>query len=158
MATAARRGRVFGDGSASYVAAGERHGIARLVDAFYRNMDELPLAATVRAMHSRDLRLAREKLTVFLCGWLGGPNLYTQTFGALSIPRFHARFDIDEAERDAWLSCMAKAVEDQPWTPAFKAYFMSAIRVPAERIRVASVARRGVATPPPSDCGGPCKG
>ena len=36
---------VFGDGSASYEAAGERHGIARLVDAFYRYMDQLPIAA-----------------------------------------------------------------------------------------------------------------
>ncbi|NVB77186.1 MAG: group II truncated hemoglobin [Kofleriaceae bacterium] len=133
---------VFGDGSASYEAAGERHGIARLVDAFYRYMDQLPVAAGVRAMHPPDLRVAREKLTVFLCGWLGGPNLYTQTFGSLSIPRFHARFDIDEAQRDAWLACMAKAVEDQPWTEEFKAYFMRVIAVPAERIRVASVARR----------------
>ena len=28
----------------SYFAAGERHGIAKLVEAFYRHMDELPQA------------------------------------------------------------------------------------------------------------------
>ena len=54
--------------------------------------------------------------------WLSGPNEYRARFGAISIPSFHARFAIDEAERDAWLLCMARAVDDQPWTEAFKFY------------------------------------
>jgi hemoglobin len=135
----------YGEGSASYIAAGERHGIARLVDAFYRYMDQLPLAATIRAMHGPDLRLSREKLTVFLCGWLGGPNLYRVTFGPISIPQFHQRLAIGEAERDAWLACMEQAVEEQPWTPDFKRYFMRAIAVPAERVRLAAMAHHGAA-------------
>ena len=132
----------YGEGSASYFAAGERHGIARLVDAFYRHMDQLPLAATIRAMHDRDLRLSREKLTVFLCGWLGGPNLYSATFGPISIPRVHQHLVIGEAERDAWLACMEQAVAEQPWRSDFKHYFMRAIAVPAERVRLASSAYR----------------
>jgi hemoglobin len=127
----------YGDGSASYIAAGERHGVARLVDAFYRYMDQLPLAATIRAMHDRDLRLSREKLTVFLCGWLGGPNLYSATFGPTSIPRAHQHLSIDEAERDAWMACMARAVDEQPWRSDFKDYFLRAIAIPAERVRLA---------------------
>lgn len=134
----------FGEGSASYVAAGERHGVARLVDAFYRHMDRMPLAASIRAMHEPDLRLSREKLTVFLCGWLGGPNLYHVTFGPISIPRVHQHLVIAEAERDAWLACMEQAVQEQPWTNEFKRYFMRVIAVPAERVRLASVARRFV--------------
>ena len=133
---------MYGEGDTSYRAAGERHGIARLVDAFYQYMEQLPLAATVRAMHEADLRLSREKLTVFLCGWLGGPNLYSRTFAPISIPRAHAHLVIDESERDAWLACMAKAVDDQPWTAELKAYCMRAIAVPAERVRLASVWRR----------------
>jgi hemoglobin len=84
----------------------------------------------------------RDKLAVFLVAWLGGPNEYRSRFGAISIPGFHARFAIDEAERDAWLLCMARAVDEQPWAEAFKFYFMQAIAVPAERVRVASVMRR----------------
>lgn len=132
----------YGEGSASYVAAGERHGIARLVEAFYRHMDRLPLATAIRAMHESDLRLSREKLTVFLCGWLGGPNLYSATFGPISIPRVHQHLVIGEAERDAWLSCMARAVDEQPWSSDFKRYFTRAIAVPAERVRLASAACR----------------
>lgn len=131
----------YGDLSASYIAAGERHGIARLVDAFYRHMDQLPQAAVIRAMHDADLRLSREKLTVFLCGWLGGPNLYRETFGPISIPHAHQHFAIGEAERDAWLACMALAVEEQPWSPDFKTYFMRVIAVPAERVRLAAGTR-----------------
>jgi hemoglobin len=132
----------YGDGSASYVAAGERYGVARLVDSFYQYMDRLPEAATIRAMHEPDLRLSREKLTVFLCGWLGGPNLYSRTFKPISIPRAHDHLHIDEVERDAWLACMARAVDDQPWTDDFKRYFLQAIAVPAERVRLASRSRR----------------
>ena len=41
----------YGVGDASYRAAGGIEGLRRLVDDFYRCMDELPEAAAVRAMH-----------------------------------------------------------------------------------------------------------
>lgn len=132
----------YGVADASYRAAGERDGIARLVDAFYDHMEARPFAQTVRAMHVPDLSLSREKLKVFLCAWLGGPSEYRERFGPIAIPHVHAHLAIDEAERDAWLGCMQLAVDEQPWAPDFKAYFMRAIAVPAERVRMASVARR----------------
>jgi len=132
----------FGVGDASFRAAGGLEGLTRLVDAFYAYMEVLPEAARIRAMHPDDLVISRRKLTTFLSGWLGGPKLYAQEFGPISIPRAHAHFAIDESERDAWMACMRKAVADQPWDPAFQAYFLSAIAVPAERVRVVSVARR----------------
>lgn len=132
----------YGVGDASYRAAGERDGIYRLVQRFYEYMDTLPEARVIRAMHAEDLTEVREKLAVFLCAWLGGPNEYRARFGPISIPGFHAKFAIDEAERDAWLLCMARAVAEQPWADDFKAYFMQAIAVPAERCRGASVMRR----------------
>lgn len=128
----------FGVGSSSYEAAGQRDGLARLVDAFYDYMEALPEAATIRAMHPRELALSREKLKVFLSAWLGGPNEYRERFGPISIPRAHAHLAIDEPERDAWLHCMRRAVDDQPWTAEFKAYFLRAIAVPAERVRAMS--------------------
>lgn len=132
----------YGSGDGSYRAAGGREGIARLVIRFYEYMDTLPLARTVRAMHPADLSLAAAKLETFLCAWLGGPNEYRARFGPISIPSFHSKFPIDEAERDAWLACMACATAEQPWDDDFKDYFMRAISQPAERCRVASVMRR----------------
>lgn len=132
----------YGTGDASFQAAGGREGIRAVVERFYAHMEELPEARELRAMHAADLDLVREKLVVFLWAWLGGPNEYRARFGPVSIPGFHARFAIDEVQRDAWLLCMAHAVAEQPWADSFKTYFMRAISVPAERVRVASVMRR----------------
>ena len=132
----------YGTGDASYRAAGATDGLRRLVHRFYEYMDTLPDARALRAMHADDLDEVREKLVVFLVAWLGGPNEYRTRFGPISIPGFHARFAIDHAERDAWLLCMARAVDEQPWAASFKTYFMAAISVPAERVRVASQMRR----------------
>jgi hemoglobin len=73
---------------------------------------------------------------------LGGPNLYSATFGPISIPRVHQHLVIGEAERDAWLACMEQAVAEQPWHSDFKHYFMRAIAVPAEHVRLACSAYR----------------
>lgn len=127
----------YGIGDASYRAAGEQAGIARLVDAFYAYMNSLPEAATIRAMHAQDLTEARQKLTYFLCGWLGGPRLFVEHYYPINIPSAHRQFPIGEAERDAWLLCMQHAIAEQPYADAFKDYLLRQLRVPAERIRLA---------------------
>ena len=132
----------YGTGDASYQAAGGRDGIRQLVNRFYEHMDSLPEARALRAMHAADLTDVREKLVTFLIAWLGGPNEYRARFGPISIPGAHARFPIDEAQRDAWLLCMARAVDEQPWPERFKKYFVQAISIPAERVRVAAATRR----------------
>ncbi len=133
----------FGDGDASFQAAGGHEGISSLVDAFYRYMDTLPEAVTIRNMHSHDLDESIEKLKVFLAGWLGGPKEYANRFGQIRIPKVHAHLDIDEPERDAWMLCMERAVaEQEAWADDFKTYFLGAIARPAEKVRKASVARR----------------
>ena len=133
--------RQFGDGDASFEAAGQEAGIGKLVDAFYDYMEALPEAQTIRAMHQSDLAESREKLKVFLAGWLGGPKLYAQRFRPIGIPRVHAHLPIGEAERDAWMTCMRRAATDQPWSPEFETYFMREIGVPAERVRLACESR-----------------
>lgn len=127
--------RPYGTGDASYQAAGGYDGIRQLVDDFYKAMDELPQAAAVRAMYPQDLTEAADKLTRFLCGWLGGPKLYAEKYGSIVIPAFHRQFPIDTAGRDAWLACMQRAVEQQPFADDFRRYLMEQIHVPAERSR-----------------------
>lgn len=125
---------LFGSRDASYQAAGGIDGLRRLVDDFYCIMDTWEPARTIRQMHREDLTESRDKLACFLSGWLGGPPLFQERYGAISIPMFHAGWPIGETERDAWLGCMAQAVELQPWTPEFKEYLLRQLRVPAERI------------------------
>lgn len=134
-------GERFGEGDASYRAAGGLDGLRRLVDDFYRFMDELPEAAEVRAMHGESLELVRDKLTCFLSGWLGGPRLFAEKYGSISIPGFHAQWPINGTQAEAWLTCMAHAIAEQDYTPEFAEYLLTQLRVPAQRIVQASAAR-----------------
>ena len=118
-----------------YQAAGELVGITRLVDEFYANMDRLPEAKVIRDMHPPDLAESRKKLTYFLCGWLGGPRLFQQHYGPISIPGAHKRFPIGYEERDAWLLCMQRALAVQPYRDELKDYLLAALSIPAERVR-----------------------
>ena len=128
----------YGVGDASYRAAGGIDGLQRLAGDFYRLMDEQSEAADLRRLHAENLDLARDKLASFLSGWLGGPRLFAEKYGAISIPSFHAQWPIDERLSEIWLSCMAQAIALQPYPPAFADYLLTQLRVPAQRIVQAS--------------------
>jgi hemoglobin len=126
----------FGDGDTSYHAAGGLEGIQGLVDDFYDLMDSLPESETIRSLHKKDLGGARKKLSYFLSGWLGGPKLYQEHIGSISIPSFHRKFNLGSAERDAWLLCMERAIAKQDYAYEFKSYLLYQLSIPAERCRV----------------------
>lgn len=86
--------------------------LRRLVDAFYDLMDSDPRFAGIRALHPPDLEGSRDKLFMFLSGWLGGPPLYTDEFGHPMLRARHLPFAIGETERDQWMACMAQAMEE----------------------------------------------
>lgn len=86
--------------------------VRQLVDRFYDYMDELPEAADIRALHAKSLKASREKLFLFLSGWLGGPNLYIEKFGHPRLRARHLPFRIATPEAEQWLMCMAKALAD----------------------------------------------
>lgn len=95
-----------------YRLIGGEDGIRRLVELFYALMDELPEARAIRALHPGDLSHAKERLFMFLSGWLGGPQLYAEHFGHPRLRRKHQAFPIGEAERDAWMLCMTRALAE----------------------------------------------
>ncbi|SNR92281.1 group II truncated hemoglobin [Pseudomonas segetis] len=132
----------YGNADASYQAAGGIEGIRRLVDDFYLLLDSEPKAGEVRAMHPASLDMARDKLACFLSGWLGGPRLYSEKYGSISIPAFHAKWPIDQAHSEAWLHCMKLAIERQGYPAPFAEYLLRQLRVPAERVVQASANRR----------------
>lgn len=102
----------FGPGNPPFDALGGEPVVRRLVDAFYDHMDQQPEYAPIRAMHPDDLTESRDKLHDFLCGWLGGPQHYVQKHGHPRLRMRHAPFSIGEPERDQWLGCMARAMDD----------------------------------------------
>lgn len=125
----------YGIGDNSFQAAGELAGVTKLVDDFYSNMNTFSQAEKIRNMHPEDLTESRRKLTYFLCGWLGGPRLFAEHYGPINIPKFHQHLDIHYSERDAWLLCMEKAINSQPYEQTFKEYLLEQLKIPAEKIR-----------------------
>lgn len=86
-------------------------GIRELTNAFYDIMDTLPEAAELRAMHTRDLGPMKVKLAEYLTGWMGGPPLYADKYGTVCMTTPHEPYHIGPQERDQWLMCMDKALE-----------------------------------------------
>ncbi|MBW2241149.1 MAG: group II truncated hemoglobin [Deltaproteobacteria bacterium] len=127
----------YGTDDTSFRAAGGEQGVRALIDAFYAEMDTLPEARGIRAMHPANLEISADKLTRFLCGWLGGPNLYAERYGRIVIPLAHRHLAIGPTERDTWLVCMKRALAAQPYPAEFKAYLLAQLSLPAERIRSA---------------------
>ena len=120
----------------SFQAAGGVEGLKNLVDDFYDQMASLEEAQKIFQMHTEELDVIKDKLSLFLCQWLGGPKLFREKYGKIAIPMAHRHLEIGPGERDAWMLCMKKAVAKQlNWSASFRQYFLEQIYVPAERSR-----------------------
>jgi hemoglobin len=92
--------------------------VRAMVDRFYDLMDLDPAFAVLRAAHPTTLEGSRDKLFWFLCGWLGGPQHYTDRFGHPMLRARHLPFSIGIKERDQWLACMRQAMVETEIDPA----------------------------------------
>ena len=96
-----------------YDRLGGEPGVRALVDRFYDLMELEPTYAGIRALHPSDMAGSRDKLHWFLCGLLGGPNLYIERFGHPRLRARHLPYAIGLAERDQWMACMMQAMQDE---------------------------------------------
>ncbi len=115
--------------------AGGEAGCRQLADTFYDMMESMPEAKHILSLHPANLADSREKLALFLCGYMNGPERYEEKYGPIQLTPAHAHIPITSADRDAWLLCMQKALDLQPYPPEFKAFMLRRFSVPAERIR-----------------------
>lgn len=99
--------------TSQYDLIGGDAGVRKLVDRFYDLMDERDDVKTLRDLHAKSLRISRDKLYMFLSGWLGGPQLYAEKYGHPRLRARHLPFRITSNERDQWMSCMNQALEEQ---------------------------------------------
>lgn len=93
-----------------YDTMGGSDAVRQLVDRFYEIMDTDPVATGIRKLHPENLAPSREKLFMFLSGWLGGPQLYVEKYGHPKLRQRHLPFPIGESERDQWMHCMKRAL------------------------------------------------
>jgi hemoglobin len=133
----------LGQADATYKAAGKERGIRRLVETFYEIMSTHPDFATIWSWHTETVETAADKLSRFLCGWMGGPRLYQEAYGAISIPRSHSHLNVTETERDQWLECMRRALAQQDYPDELVQYLLVELAKPAEMIRRTSQTNQG---------------
>jgi hemoglobin len=100
-----------------YELIGGETGLRALVDRFYDIMDAAPEAVNIRAFHAKSLKQSREKLFMFLSGWSGGPQLYSEKYGHPRLRQRHFFFSIGPRERDEWLWCMHQALDQSDLSP-----------------------------------------
>jgi len=114
-------------------------GIRELTDAFYEIMDTLPEAAGIRALHAEDLAPMKARLAEYLVGWMGGPPIYAEKHGSVCMTEPHEPYHIGPDERDQWLLCMDKALEQIGASEQLK----EMLKVPLYRIADAVRNREG---------------
>lgn len=118
-----------------YELIGGEAGLRALVDRFYDLMDSSPEASTIRALHPKSLKQSREKLFMFLSGWSGGPSLYIERFGHPRLRQRHMPFSVGAVERDQWLWCMNKVLDESQIDPRLVEYLKGRFAETAEFIR-----------------------
>ncbi len=93
-----------------------------IVETFYDHMDAENAFAAIRALHPPSLSSSRQKLYEFLSGWLGGPQLYIERHGHPRLRGRHMPFSIGARERDQWLACMGRSLDDCGVTGEVRAF------------------------------------
>jgi len=93
-----------------YQAVGGHETFVRLVDAFYRGVADDPV---LRPMYPEEhLGPAKERLTLFLEQYWGGPTTYSESRGHPRLRMRHAAFHVNPDARDRWLAHMRAAVDE----------------------------------------------
>lgn len=110
-------------------------GLRKLVDRFYELMHTLPETQAIRKMHPEDISGSADKLYMFLSGWTGGPQLFVEKFGHPMLRRRHFPFAIGEAERDQWLLCMKRALDETGLEQALRDRLYQAFEKLADHMR-----------------------
>jgi hemoglobin len=107
-----------------YELAGGDAPFRRLIDAFYRRVEQEPL---LRPLYPADLTPSGEHLFLFVTQYFGGPPRYNAERGHPRLRLRHAPFAIGQAERDAWVHQMLAAIDQagfaEPARGALRDYF-----------------------------------
>jgi hemoglobin len=104
--------QTHGERTTAYALIGGAEPIRQLVDRFFDLMELEPAYAVIRQLHPADLSTSRDKLNLFLTGWMGGPELYQEKYGHPKLRARHLPFPIGSIERNQWLDCMQRAMDE----------------------------------------------
>ncbi len=112
MPTAGRepedRSHPWGEAVTPFEEIGGADAVRALAHAFYDVIEEE--SPRLREMLPANTSRTREKFSMYLSGWLGGPPLYEERWGHPRLRMRHMPFDIGRFEADEWMRCMRLAL------------------------------------------------
>ena len=139
-----------------YEAAGGAERLRALARRFVAEVQALPAQQPLRRLFAAEMSGYEQRLFEFLCGWLGGPPLYTQRHGLPNLRERHRHLPIGQAERDQWLQCMRRALAAEI-APAARARLDAAFWTMADSLRnreeAAEAAAASALSPAPRPAG-----
>jgi hemoglobin len=112
--------------------------IRALVETFYDVMgDDEPALTRLHQIDERGQvsRPMRDRFALYLVGWMGGPQEYVLQHGHPRLRMRHFRVPVDLAMRDAWLRCMAKALDQQGVAGELRAFLDERLAALADHMR-----------------------
>jgi hemoglobin len=118
-----------------YETIGGEGTLRQMVDRFYDLMELEPEFAGLRSLHPPSTDGSRDKLFMFLSGWMGGPDLYIERHGHPRLRARHMPYAIGTSERDQWLRAMAWAMEDTGIDEALRLRLMESFYQTADWMR-----------------------
>src|SRR5690606_33351055 len=113
---------IYIDGPPLYERIGGSATLAQLLDKFY---DAVYAHPQIAHLFKGDKSIIKHKQHLFLTQFLGGPQLYTETFGHPRMKARHMEHPIGEQEVNAWLACMSGAIGSLDITEALKDELLS---------------------------------
>jgi hemoglobin len=102
-----------------HAAVGGHETFVRLVDRFYEGVATDPVLAPMYP--EADHAGARQRLTMFLEQYWGGPTTYSEQRGHPRLRMRHAPFKVNPDARDRWLAHMRVAVDSLGLAPLHQA-------------------------------------
>lgn len=126
------------DGASVFDAAGGMAFFVALVSVFYAEVAADPVLLSLYP-DPDDLGPARDRFTLFLAQYWGGPTTYSEGRGHPRLRMRHAPFAIGERERDHWLAAMKVALDSQSPPSALRERFDAYFAMSAEAMRNSDV-------------------
>jgi len=101
-------------------------GVEQLVNTFCDVLETTDIGKPIHLLHLRGHGMAHARMEQvnFFTGLFGGPKLYAEKWGHSNVRELHAHVDIDDSLSQAWLSCMALALDKLAYPEALKQQLM----------------------------------
>ncbi|GLO65666.1 MULTISPECIES: globin [Oceanobacillus] len=114
-----------------YEAIGGYKTMNNIVHAFYTRVNDHP---DLKPIFPDDLTETIRRQMLFLTQFFGGPRLYEEERGHPMLRRRHLPFPITPTRRDAWLTCMAAALEEAEIKEPYRTAMMERLTLTANHM------------------------